>query len=285
VAQSVNAITVEKMVLAIIGTITFLIVVLLVFILGTLFVKGLPAFHAGFLFEESRDFGLAGGIFYQAVGTLILMATAVLWSLPVALGSVLFQTEYLSGKFKTFLTQLTYILNATPTILFGLVGYLFFGVYLDKGVSWVTGSLILAVMILPTLQVSFREAVEALPEKYREAGMALGLSRPSQIRRIILPQCFYGMVTGVLLGLARAAGETAAIMFTATTFFGIQLPQSFSDPVPTLQTHILVLAQEAANPESMAQAWGAGLVLLGLVFILTLTAWAFRTRMVMESEQ
>jgi phosphate transport system permease protein len=280
-----NAITVEKMVLAIIGTITFLIVVLLVFILGTLFVKGLPAFHAGFLFEESRDFGLAGGIFYQAVGTLILMVTAVLWSLPVALGSVLFQTEYLSGKFKTFLTQLTYILNATPTILFGLVGYLFFGVYLDKGVSWVTGSLILAVMILPTLQVSFREAVEALPEKYREAGMALGLSRPSQIRRIILPQCFYGMVTGVLLGLARAAGETAAIMFTATTFFGIQLPQSFSDPVPTLQTHILVLAQEAANPESMAQAWGAGLVLLGLVFILTLTAWAFRTRMVMESEQ
>ena len=280
-----NAITVEKMVLAIIGTITFLIVVLLIFILGTLFVKGLPAFHAGFLFEESRDFGLAGGIFYQAVGTLILMVTAVLWSLPVALGSVLFQTEYLSGKFKTFLTQLTYILNATPTILFGLVGYLFFGVYLDKGVSWVTGSLILAVMILPTLQVSFREAVEALPEKYREAGMALGLSRPSQIRRIILPQCFYGMVTGVLLGLARAAGETAAIMFTATTFSGIQLPQSFSDPVPTLQTHILVLAQEAANPESMAQAWGAGLVLLGLVFILTLTAWAFRTRMVMESEQ
>ena len=280
-----NAITVEKMVLAIIGTITFLIVVLLVFILGTLFVKGLPAFHAGFLFEESRDFGLAGGIFYQAAGTLILMVTAVLWSLPVALGSVLFQTEYLSGKFKTFLTQLTYILNATPTILFGLVGYLFFGVYMDKGVSWVTGSLILAVMILPTLQVSFREAVEALPEKYREAGMALGLSRPSQIRRIILPQCFYGMVTGVLLGLARAAGETAAIMFTATTFFGIQLPQSFSDPVPTLQTHILVLAQEAANPESIAQAWGAGLVLLGLVFILTLTAWAFRTQMVMESEQ
>ena len=274
---------VEKAVLAFIGAITFLIVLLLVFILGTLLVKGLPAFHAGFLFEESRDFGLSGGIFYQAVGTLILMVTAVFWSLPVALGSVLFQTEYLSGKFKTFLTQLTYILNATPTILFGLVGYLFFGVYL--GVSWVTGSLILAVMILPTLQVSIREAVEALPEKYREAGMALGLSRSSQIRRIILPQCFYGIVTGVLLGLARAAGETAAIMFTATTFSGIQLPQSFSDPVPTLQTHILVLAQEAANPQSLAQAWGAGLVLLGLVLMLTLTAWAFRTRVVMESEQ
>jgi len=73
-------------------------------------------------------------------------------------------------------------------------------------------------------------------------------------------------------------------MFTATTFSGIQLPQSYSDPVPTLQTHILILAQEAVNPESLAQAWGAGLVLIGLVFMLTLVAWAFRTRMVMESE-
>lgn len=280
-----NAITTEKAVLVVIGSITFLIVALLFSILGIMIVKGLPALHGGFLFEESRDFGRAGGIFYQSAGTLLLMGGAVLWSLPVAMGSVLFQTEYLrAGKFKTFLTQLTYILNATPTILFGLVGYLFFGVYLDAGVSWVTGSLILAVMILPTLQVSLRQAVEALPEKYREAGMALGLSRPTQIWRIILPQSFYGMVTGVLLGLARAAGETAAIMFTATTFSGIQFPQSFSDPVPTLQTHILVLAQEAANPESIAQAWGAGLVLLGLVFLLTFAAWAFRTRMVMESE-
>jgi phosphate transport system permease protein len=281
----VNAITAEKMVLALIGGVTFLIVALLFSILGVMLAKGLPAMHSGFLFDASRDFGRSGGIFYQLTGTLMLMAVAVLWSLPVALGSVLFQTEYLgAGKFKNLLTQLTYILNATPTILFGLVGYIFFGVYLDAGVSWVTGSLILAVMILPTLQVSIREAVEALPEKYREAGMALGLSRPTQIWRIILPQSFYGMVTGVLLGLARAAGETAAIMFTATTFSGIQFPQLFSDPVPTLQTHILVLAQEAANPESIAQAWGAGLVLLGLVFLLTLAAWAFRTRMVMESE-
>ena len=280
-----SAIKLEKLVAVFIGGITLLIVGLLVSIFSIMLVKGLPALHGGFLLEESKDFGHAGGVLYQLTGTLILMTTAVFLSLPVALGSVLFQTEYLvAGKFKTLLTQFTYILNATPTILFGLVGYLFFGIYLDNGVSWITGSMILAVMILPTIQVSIREAVEALPEKYRETGMALGLSRPSQIRRIILPQCFYGMVTGVLLGLARAAGETAAIMFTATTFSGIQLPQSFSDPVPTLQTHILVLAQEATDQESIAQAWGAGLVLLGLVFILTLMAWAFRTRMVLESE-
>jgi phosphate transport system permease protein len=128
---------------------------------------------------------------------------------------------------------LIYILNATRTILFGLVGYLLFGVYLDTGVSWVAGSLILVVIILPILQVSIREAVEAFPEKYREAGMALGLSRPTQIWRIIIPQSFYGIVRVVLLRLARAAGETAAIIFTANTFSGIQFPQSFSDLVPT----------------------------------------------------
>lgn len=280
-----NAIKLEKMVVTFIAAITIFIVILLISIFGVMFIKGLPSLHDGFLFEESNDFGRSGGVLYQLAGTVILMVTAVLWSLPVALGSVFFQTEYLtSKKLKCFFTQLTYILNATPTILFGLVGYLFFGVYLESGVSWVTGSLILAVMILPTLQVSIREAVETLPDKYREAGMALGLSWPSQIYRIILPQSFYGIVTGVLLGLARAAGETAAIMFTATTFSGIEFPQSFSDPVPTLQTHILVLAQEAANPEAIAQAWGAGLVLLGLVFLLTLMAWTFRNRMVMESE-
>ena len=280
-----NQVKWEKIALVVLGGITFFIIALLFSILGVMFIKGFPAMHAGFLLEESRDFGRAGGILYQLSGTIILMSVAVLFSLPVAMGSVFFQTEYLeTGRLKTFLKELSYLLNATPTILFGLVGYLLFGVYLDTGVSWLTGSLILAVMILPTLQVSIRESVETLPEKYREVGMALGLSRQNQIWRIVLPQSVYGIVTGVFLGLARAAGETAAIMFTATTFSGIQLPQSISDPVPTLQTHILVLAQEAANPESVAQAWGAGLVLLGLVFILTLVAWFFRSRIVMESE-
>ena len=151
--------------------------------------------------------------------------------------------------------------------------------------SWLTGVLILAVMILPTLQVSFQQAVEALPEKYREAGMALGLHKGAMIRSIIIPQSLFGIVTGVLLGLARAAGETAAIMFTATTFSGILLPQTWTDPVPTLQTHILILAQEALNPEATAHAWGAGGVLLTLTLILIAGALFCRSKMHMESER
>jgi len=276
----------ERIIRAGLGVITLTGCLLLVFILVTVFLKGFPALNSSFLLEESRDFGKSGGIFYQALGTLLLMAGAVLLCLPVALGSVLFQTEFLNSvAIKKFLRLLIYSLNGVPTIIFGLVGYLFFGLLLDTGVSWVTGVLILAVMILPTLHVSIQEAVEAIPLAYREAGLALGLTPWQLIRSVIVPQSVHGIVTGTLLGLARAAGETAAIMFTATAFSGIRLPESWSDPVPTLQTHILILAQEAVSPQALTNAWGAGLVLLTLVFILISATLLIRTRFPMESER
>lgn len=276
----------ERIIRASLGLITLIACLLLVFILATVLWQGLPALKISFLLEESRDFGKSGGILYQALGTLLLMIGAVVLCLPVALGSVLFQTEFLhSAAIKKFLRLLIYSLNGVPTIIFGLVGYVFFGLLLDTGVSWVTGTLILAVMILPTLHVSFQEAVESVPLAYREAGLALGLTPWQLIRSVIVPQSVYGIVTGMLLGLARAAGETAAIMFTATTFAGIRLPESWSDPVPTLQTHILILAQEAVSPQALTNAWGAGLVLLTLVFILIAATLLIRTRLPMESDR
>jgi phosphate transport system permease protein len=258
----------------------------LALILVTVFSKGASAISLSFLFEESRNFGLEGGVFYQTVGTLILMTGAAFVCLPVALGSVLFQTEFLySPPLKKMFRHLIYSLNAVPTIIFGLIGYQFFGVFLDAGVSWVTGVLVLAVMILPTLHVSIHEAVESIPKHYREAGLALGLTPGQQMRAVILPQSLHGIVTGTLLGLARAAGETAAIMFTATAFSGVQLPQSWTEPVTTLQTHILVLAQEAANPQALTHAWGAGLVLLTLVFILIAVTLWIRSGMEMEAQR
>jgi len=276
----------EKFVQAVLGFLTLLTLAILVVILGAVFWKGAPAIDWEFLTLASANFGTSGGILYQTAGTLILMTGAVAVSLPVAFGTVLFQTEYLkSERLKKFFRNLFYSLNGMPTILFGLVGYMVFTVYLEAGVSWLSGTLILAVMILPTLQVSFQQAVEALPEKYRDAGLALGLSPLALVRSVIIPQSLFGIITGVLLGLARAAGETAAIMFTATTFSGILLPKTWTDPVPTLQTHILVLAQEALNPDAVANAWGAGLVLLCLAFILIAGAFYCRSRMRMESER
>lgn len=258
----------------------------LVVILVTVIMKGAPAISLTFLWEESRNFGLEGGIFYQTIGTTLLMTGAAVICLPVALGSVLFQTEFLqSALLKKIWRHLVYSLNAVPTILFGLIGYLFFGVFLDAGVSWVTGVLILAVMILPTLHVSIHQAVESIPKHYREAALALGLSPAQQIRAVVLPQSVHGIVTGTLLGLARAAGETAAIMFTATAFSGVKLPESLTEPVTTLQTHILVLAQEAANPQALTNAWGAGLVLLIMVFILISATLWIRTGIRMEAQR
>jgi phosphate transport system permease protein len=233
-----------------------------VVVLGAVFWKGASAIDWEFLTQASSNFGASGGILYQTAGTLILMAGAVAVALPVAFGTALFQTEYLkSDRLKKFFRNLFYSLNGMPTILFGLVGY------------------------MPTLQVSFQQAVEALPEKYRDAGMSLGLGPMAMVCSVIIPQSLFGIITGVLLGLARAAGETAAIMFTATTFSGVLLPKTWTDPVPTLQTHILVLAQEALNPEAVAHAWGAGLVLLSLTFILIAGALFCRSRMPMESER
>ena len=276
----------EKFVQGVLGFLTLLTLFILVVILGAVFWKGAPAIDWEFLTEASSNFGSSGGILYQTVGTLILMTGAVAVSLPVAFGTVLFQTEYLkSERLKKFSRNLFYSLNGMPTILFGLVGYMVFAVYLEAGVSWLSGTLILAVMILPTLQVSFQQAVEALPEKYRDQGLALGLNPLALVCSVIIPQSLFGIITGVLLGLARAAGETAAIMFTATTFSGILLPKTWTDPVPTLQTHILVLAQEALNPDAVAHAWGAGLVLMSLAFILIAGALFCRSRMRMESER
>ncbi|KMP12533.1 hypothetical protein UR09_00235 [Candidatus Nitromaritima sp. SCGC AAA799-A02] len=277
---------IERAVLSVLGLLTATGMAVLLFILGTVLWKGGPAISGEFLFEASSDFGNRGGIFYQTLGTLLLMAGAVAVSLPVALGTALFQTEYMkSDKIKKAFRNLIYSLNAVPTILFGLVGYLFFGVFLQAGVSWLTGTLVLAVMILPTLQVSIQEAVESIPEKYREAGMSLGLGPWAQARSVVLPQSVHGIITGALLGLARAGGETAAIMFTATTFSGISLPQSWADPVPTLQTHIFVLAQDAVNPVALNNAWGASLVLLTLVFLLIFASLVLRGRMQMEAER
>ncbi len=258
----------------------------LILIVGVALWKGWPALSLSFFTQESRDFGSGGGIYYQAMGTILLMLGAVLVCLPVALGSVLFQTEFLhSEKIKKLFRLLIYSLNGVPTIIFGLVGYLFFGVFLKTGISWITGALILSVMILPTVQVAIQEAVDSIPEQYRETGSALGLTPWQQIRSIIIPQSMFGIVTGMLLGLARAAGETAAIMFTATVFSGIRLPQTWSDPVTTLQTHILVLAQEAVNPQALTNAWGAGLALLMIVFGLITASLFLRKNLYLESDR
>ncbi|MBQ27156.1 MAG: phosphate ABC transporter, permease protein PstA [Nitrospiraceae bacterium] len=264
------------------GITTVISVMLLVSVVTVMVAKGGAVLTWEFLSQPSRAFGAEGGIRSQIMGTLILALGAGLVSLPIALGTALYQSEYLALRFQSIVMRFIYALNGVPTILFGLFGYLVFGLYLGLGISWLSGVLILAMMILPTLVVSIREAIESIPSQYREAGLALGMTSPQLIRAVIVPHSFHGTVTGLLLGLARAAGETAAILFTATAFSGVDMPRSFNEPVTTLQTHILVLSQEAVNSSATSAVWGAALMLMVLVFCFSLGAFAIRSRFRIE---
>lgn len=268
---------------ALVGITTVVSVTLLVGIMAVMVAKGGAVLTWEFLSQPSRAFGAEGGIRSQIAGTLILAMGAGLVSLPIALGTALYQSEYLSLRLQPLAMRFVYALNGVPTILFGLFGYLVFGLYLGLGISWPSGVLILAMMILPTLVVSIREAIASIPGQYREAGLALGMTTAQLIRAVIVPQSLHGTVTGLLLGLARATGETAAIMFTATAFSGVDLPRSFNEPVATLQTHILVLSQEAVHPSATDAVWGAALMLMVLVLCFSLGALAVRSRFGVEA--
>ena len=170
-------------------------------------------------------------------------------------------------------------LNGIPSITYGLFGLIIFVNIFGMGVSWIIGSILLAMMILPTVTISSYQAMRAIPNSYRENAAALGLSRTQTIRRVILPQSLHGVVTGLLIGLARAIGETAPIMFVATAFSGVSWPRSINEPVSTLPTHILALAQQATNPDALRNAWGASFTLILIVILLSSLAYVARHKL------
>ncbi|MDQ3198327.1 MAG: phosphate ABC transporter permease PstA [Verrucomicrobiota bacterium] len=252
--------------------------------LGLVFViaqRGLPALSWTFITEQIRQVGAEGGIFYNLVGTLILITAALLVSAPIAVGLALTHTVYLrNAAAKSRLGLFLYTLNGIPSIVFGIFGFIVFVNYFGWGKSWLTGGILLAIMILPTVTVALIERIKALPAKYVEAATGLGLRRSQVIWSVILPQSWGGLITGSLLGIARAAGETAPIMFTATIFAGATLPHGIREsPVLSLPYHIFILAQDSFDPAVGAKLWGSALVLLALVFALSVVALPFRLRM------
>jgi len=255
------------------GACALLACTLLLGIVGTLLLRALPALDLSlFVHASSSPFG-SGDLVYQLLGTLLLMATALFISAPLAIGLALADTVYLAPRMARRLRLGLYATNAVPAIVFGILGLLVFAKLLGWGKSWLAGGVILGLMILPTLTVSLVARIEALPRKYLGAAAGLGLSRSQVVRSVILPQSRGGLVAGSLLGLARAAGETAPIMFTAAVFSGATFPDGFRDsPVLALPYHIFVLAQDTFNREAHAQMWAAAFVLLVLVFLLSLVS-------------
>lgn len=262
--------------LAVIGTVVSLVVF-----------RGFPALSWQFLTEQVRSVGAEGGILYQLIGTLILMATAAAVALPLATGFGLFHQLYLApGRTRRVLDSLLQALNGVPSIVFGLIGLAFFVQRLGMRKSWLAGGILLAVMILPTVTVAFLEKLRAIPPPTVEAAFALGLRRSQVGRSILLPQGAAGLLTGILLGLARAAGETAPIMFTAAVFAGATIPRGVVDsPVLALPYHIFVLAQDSFDPAMTRNLWGSATVLLFVVTTLSLIALPLRLRLHEEARR
>jgi len=261
------------------GTCAAIALLAVAFLLGVLLWKGLGAISWEFLVSETRAAGAEGGIGFQVLGTLILIATALAVAVPPALALGLLRVVVLRQRprFGRWIDAWMHALNGVPSIVFGILGLLIFLKCFDWGKSWLAGGILLGIMILPTITVSFVERLAAVPKPYIEAAAGLGMNREQMIRSVWLPQSWTGLVTGSLLGLARAAGETAPILFVAAVFSGATVPDGIRDnPVLALPYHIFVLAQDSFHEEARANLWGAALVLTSLVASFALAALPLR---------
>lgn len=260
---------------------------LLLAILAAILLHGAGSLRWSFLTRPAAEAGASGGVLYEIVGTSILIATALAASVPFAVGLALTQAFYLRSPVgRRRLLAAFYAANAVPSVVFGLVGFLVFTRWLEWGKSWLAGGLLLGLMILPTLTVSLAERIRGLPPTYREAAAGLGLREAQIVRAVILPQSLGGLISGALLGLARAAGETAPILFAAAVFSGASWPAGIREsPVVALPYHIFVLAQDSFDPAVKEHLWGAAFVLLAMMLAFSLFALPARLHLHEESRR
>lgn len=250
-------------------------------ILLYIFVNGLQAISWEFLTAPPRDSMTKGGIMPAILGTLYLTVGAILVALPLGIVSAVYLTEY--AKQGTIIRIIRIGINClagVPSVVFGLFGLGFFVVFLKFGSSILAGSLTLGFLILPTIIGASEEALKSVPQTFREASLALGVSKWRTIYQIVIPSALPGILTGSILGIGRAAGETAPIMFTAAAFFTAKLPSSIFDEVMALPYHIYVLATAGTQiEETRPLQYGTVLVLVALVLGIDLIAIALRSRM------
>lgn len=260
--------------------VTYIVVFFIAYILLNILVKGLPAISWEFLTADPMKSGAEGGILPAILGTLYLVIGTITVALPLGMFSAIYLTEYAKqSKFTQSIRMAIVTLAGVPSIVFGLFGLGLFVITLDFGSSILAGSLTLACMILPTIIVASEEALKAVPQYMREGSLALGATKWETIYKNVLPYALPGMMTGSILGIGRAAGETAPILLTAAAFFLPELPSSVYDQVMALPYHLYILATQHPDAQKiMPMQYGTALVLLFLVVGLNLVAIILRIR-------
>lgn len=249
-------------------------------IIGLIVVEALPGLSWEFLTEAPRNMMTEGGIWPCLVGTFLLAAGALVIALPLGVMSAVYLHEYAKDSAWVTLTRLSIAnLAGVPSIVFGLFGLTFFVVFCGFGVSLLSGILTLAVLSLPIIINTTEAALSQVPQEWREASLALGASRFETITKVILPNALPGVLTGSILALSRAAGETAAIMYTGSVFFTPKDGASLFEPVMALPYHIYVMATSGTNIEATRPLqYGTALVLLLLVLVMSSAAIWLRER-------
>lgn len=242
---------------------------------------GLRAINFAFLTQSPLDSMTRGGILPCIIGTFCLAVGAVLFALPVGVATAVYLNEYARpGHLVNFIRFAISNLAGVPSIVFGLFGLAFFCIMLHMGVSMLAGALTLGVMSLPVIIGASEEALKAVPQTYREASLGIGATKWQTIHRVVLPAAMPGILTGTILALSRAAGETAPIMFTGAVFFTPELPKSILSEVMALPYHIYVLATAGLNIEqTRPMQYGTALVLIVLVLGMNLFAIVLRQKL------
>jgi phosphate transport system permease protein len=220
----------------------------------------------------------AGGILPAIVGTLYLTLGTAFFSVPLGIAAAIYLAEYAKENRWTRLIRLAIInLAGIPSVVYGLFGLGLFVLFLQFGTSILAASLTLSIMTLPVIISTSEEALRAVPQAFRTVSISLGATRWQTISRIILKEALPGILTGVILGLERAAGETAPILFTGAAFFLPQLPQSPFDATMALPYHLFVISTQVPEMPIQIQ-YGTALVLLVFVLTMNVIATVIRSR-------
>jgi len=255
---------------------TAVLILPVLIILATLIHKGGPAISLEFLFSEPTNGMTAGGIFPALVGTVWLVAVALLISVPLGVAAAIYLSEFAPQNWFTRIINLAIInLAGVPSIVHALFGVGAFVLFFGFGTSILAASLTLAIMTLPVVIVATRESLQAVPLAFREACWNMGATRWQTIRRVVLPNAVSGILTGVILEVSRTTGETAPIMFTGAAFFLPFLPESVFDQTMALSLHLFVISTQVPGvPEEMP--YGVALVLIAMVLVMNSLSIAFR---------
>lgn len=270
---------VNRLAIGFLTAIAAVVVIPVVLVIVFMVVNGIGAINWGFLTAFPRNGMKEGGIMPALLGTIFLTFGTAIVSMPLAIGAAIYLAEYAGDNRLTHWVRLAIVnLAGIPSIVYGLFGLGAFVLFMDFGTSILAGSLTLGIMTLPVVISTSEEAILAVPRQFRVVSLSLGATRWQTIRHQVLPHALPGIITGVILGLGRAAGETAPILFTVAAFYLPELPKSIFDQSMALPYHLYVISTQVPGMPMQIQ-YGAALVLLLLVLSLTLVATIFRTNM------